>query len=249
MKYLTAEEIKELKRDEGRELLENCAGKSVRDLFAIKVFNNYFDKFFKDRATAKILDLGPASGAFASQISQEGYKTIYGIDIDDYLKPENRPLFKEFKTADLSWKNLPWADKSFHVVTAWCVLPHLENPFHCLREVHRVLDENGLFIFTAPHLASKPSMDYFTEHEDFGSYRGANNHLVLFTKGVLEKSVLKYFDLVETEYHVRPKIFMKGARGKIYQLAYRLAGKISEKLKKRLEKRWAYNAVYVLRKK
>ncbi len=238
MKYLTAEEIKELKKDEGREILENCAGKSVRDLFAIKVFNKYFDEFFKDRGVTKILDLGPASGAFASQISQEGYKTIYGADIDNYLKPENKPLFKEFKTADLSWDKLPWADGFFQVVTAWCVLPHLENPFNCLREVHRVLDKNGLFIFTAPHLTSKPSMDYFADHKDFGSYRGANNHLVLFTKGVLEKSVLKYFDLVEIEYHVRPKIFRKGARGKIYELIYKLAGRLSPKFRKTLERRW-----------
>lgn len=248
MKYLTADEIKKLEKDGGREIVENCAGKSVRDLFAIKVFENSYQKFFSDKHK-NILDLGPASGAFISQINQAGYKNFYGVDIDNYLKPENKTLFKEFKTADLSWDKIPWPDGFFQVVTAWCVLPHLENPFNCLREVHRILDKGGMFIFTAPHLTSKPSMDYFTSHEDFGSYRGGNNHLVLFTKGIMEKAVLKYFDLVNTEYHVRPKIFQGSVRGKIYQLIYKIAGKLSPKLVKALEKRWAYNAVYVLKKK
>ena len=54
--YLTAEEIKALKGDEGREILENCAGKSVRDLFAIKIFNNYIGQHFKDRKNTKIYE-------------------------------------------------------------------------------------------------------------------------------------------------------------------------------------------------
>jgi ubiquinone/menaquinone biosynthesis C-methylase UbiE len=249
MRYLTAEEIRKLKTGDGRELVENCAGKSVRDLFAIKVFNNYFDKFFKNKAIAKILDLGPASGAFAAQIAQEGYKTIYGIDIDNYLRPQNRALFKEFKIADLSWEKLPWVDKFFQIVTAWCVFPHLENPFHAIREASRVLDKKGLLIFTTPHLTSKPSVDYFVKNKDFGSYRVQNNHLVIFSKGVFKKAVEKYFNLIDVEYHVRPKIFKNGLAGRLRHLLYRLANRVSPKFKKSLEKRWSYNIVYILQKK
>lgn len=245
MRYYTAEELKQARREEAHGILEKLAGKSVRDLFAIKVFETYYQKFFRDK-NQKILDLGPASGKFVAQINEVGYKNCSGVDIDDYVAPENKKLFKEFKNADLSWDKLPWPDKSFKVATAWCVLPHLENPFHCLREVHRVLDDDGMFIFTAPHLTSKPSLDYFIKHKDFGSYRPTNNHLVLFTKGIVEKAVLKYFDLVDVEYHVRPKIFAKGLAGRLRGWLYQIAGRLSPKLKKSLEKRWAYNAVYIL---
>jgi len=248
MRYLTTNELTELHKDEAHGILEKCAGKSVRDLFAIKVFNNYFDKSFNDRAQAKILDLGPASGAFVSQINQVGYENFYGVDVDNYLTQESRRLFKEFRTADLSWDKIPWPDDSFQAVTAWCVLPHLENPFNAIREVHRVLAHQGLFIFTAPHLTSKPSIDYFIKNRDFGSYRGTNNHLVLFTKGVLQKAVLKYFDLLGIEYHVRPKIFKRGLPGKLRKFVFELAQKVSPDWRKMLEHRWAYNAVFILRK-
>lgn len=248
MRYLTAKEIKSSHYSESHEVLGKCTGKSVRDLFAIKVFIKYYHQLLNDK-TLPILDLGPASGGFASQIYETGYTNISGVDVDNYLKDQNRTLFKEFKTADLSWDRIPWPDNNFKVVTAWCVLPHIENPFHCLREIHRVLDNNGLFIFTTPHLTSKPSIDYFAEKEDFGSYRASNNHIILFPRGVVEKTVLKYFDLIETEYHVRPKIFERGILGRLRECIYKASGKISPEFKKRIEKRWSYNIVYILKKR
>ena len=248
MRYLTAEELKKHFKDEAQGILEKCVGKSVRDLFAIKVFISYYHKFFEDKILP-ILDLGPASGGFASQIYKEGYTNICGVDVDNYLSTQNKTLFKEFKTADLSWDRLPWPDNNFKVVTAWCVLPHIENPFHCLREIYRVLDPDGLFIFTTPHLTSKPSMDYFRVKQDFGSYRASNNHIILFPRGVVEKTVLKYFDLVDIEYHVRPKIFLRGIQGKFRELIYKTAQAVSPKLKKLIQKRWSYNIVYILKKK
>lgn len=247
MRYLTAEELKEGHLDEVHEILEKCAGKSVRDLFAVRIFDYYISRFFKNRGQIKILDLGPASGIFLNQIKGIGYQNFYGVDLDDYRMPEHKPLFKEFRTADLSWNKLPWPDNSFQVATAWCVLPHLENPFQAIRETHRILDKDGVFIFTAPHLTSKPSMDYFQTHKDFGSYRGTNNHLVIFTKGITEKAVLKYFDLVAIEYNVRPKIF-RDPKGKLYKLAYKLAS-LHPFAKKWLDNRWGLDTAYILKKK
>ncbi|MBI2024654.1 MAG: class I SAM-dependent methyltransferase [Candidatus Harrisonbacteria bacterium] len=246
MRYLTAEEIKELKEGDGREILENCAGKSVRDLFAVKIFNNYIDKFFKNRTVVKLLDLGPASGVFASQIGQVGYKNIYGIDIDDYVTTDNKKLFKEFRIADLSWEKLPWPDNFFQVATAWCVIPHLENPFHAIREIHRVLDKNGILIFTVPNLGSKGEIERFKKTRDFKSYRATNNHIVIFTENIIKKTVLKFFKLIGVEYHVRPKIF-NGFRGKIRRVIYILSEK-SPPIKQWLGSRWGVNVVYILQK-
>lgn len=249
MKYLTAEELLKKNSKEAHEIIGQCVGKSIRDNFAVKVFNKYCGQFFRNNFQVKILDLGLGSGGFIQRISPSGYKNIYGVDLDDYLKPENKGLFKEFKTADLSWQPLPWPDNFFDVVTAWCILPHLENPFHCIREVRRILNQGGLFIFTTPYLASKPSLDYFIKHKDFGSYRASNNHLVLFPEGVVKKSVLKYFDLLGIEYHFRTKIFQRGFKGKLRHIIYEISKKIHPALPKRLAQRWAYNIIYILRKK
>ncbi len=246
MKYLTADELKNAYRNEAHAILDQCAGKSVRDLFAVKVFNQYHDLFFKDRARTKIFDLGSASGTFLRQLHSGGYRELYGVDLDDYVLAENKPMLKEFRTADLNVERLPWPDESFDAVTAWCVLPHLENPFHAVREVRRVMKPGGLFVFTVPHLSSRPSTDYFVRRGDFRSYRPTNNHIVLFTQSIIKKTILRYFELVDTEYHFRPKIFRHPA-GKVRFLAYWLAG-FHPRIKKALDRRWAYNAVYILRK-
>jgi ubiquinone/menaquinone biosynthesis C-methylase UbiE len=45
---------------------------------------------------------------------------------------------------------LPYADESFDVVTCKCVLEHLKEPLSALKEVGRVLKDDGLFVFLTP---------------------------------------------------------------------------------------------------
>lgn len=246
MKYLTVEELKESKRREAQEVLHGFAGKSARDNFGIALFNSHHDRFFADRRATRILDCGTAGGGFVVQLAQAGYRELFGADVDDYRAEGARALYREFKVVDLSSERLPWPDGFFHAATAWCVLPHLENPFHAVREVHRVLAPGGLFIFTAPHLTSKPSVDYFLQHKDFRSYRPSNNHIVLFPLGVIRKTILRYFDLVDTAYPVRQKVF-RGPMGNIRAAWHRLSC-VNPRWRRAVESRWAYHAAYVLRK-
>ena len=245
MKYFTVEELTEQDREHAHEILEQCAGKSVRDRFAIRVFNEYHDRFFTERAKTRVLDLGVASGIFLRQLYDDGYRELSATDVDDYRQPENHAIIREFRTLDLNRDPLPWPDRTFDIVSAWCVLPHLENPFHAEREIARVLRPGGVFVFTAPYLWSKPSRDYFLRRGDFRSYRATNNHISLFTPGVIKKSFSRAFDPVATEYHFRPKVFW-GAKGKLRRLVWKAA---SASMKKRIARRWAYNAIYVMRKK
>ena len=248
MRYLSPEEIKKTNHSEVRDALKQHIGKNLQDQFAVNLVESYLPQPASGRRH-NILDLGPASGIFARQLYDRGQHHIYGVDIDNYLADENRSLFTEFKTADLSFESIPWPDNFFDLATAWCVLPHLENPFQTLREVRHVLKPGGIFIFTAPNLASRASLDYFTRHRDFGSYHKNNNHLVIFTPALIEKTALRYFDLLSVAYPIRSKIFDRGIKGALRKIAYRWAGRISPRLRLLVEKRWAYNSAYVLKKK
>lgn len=248
MEYLTREEIL-AKQKNLAAVLENHAGKSLKDNFAFKVFDKAVkNNFGADHHSVKILDLGTAGGAFAKEGFGRGYKNIYGVDIDCYVKPENKTFLKEFKSADLSWDKLPWPDDFFDTAVGWCVLPHLENPFHSAREVHRVLKRGGVFVFTAPYLASKAGLAYFKKYKDFGSYKTTNNHVSLLPTGVVEKTILKYFELEGLEYHFRSKIFL-GARGRLRKFAYGAAKLWGTSPQRFLAERWAYNLVYILKNK
>lgn len=248
MKYFTAEELKNTHQDEAHDILDECEGQIVKFDFGINLFKKWHEKIFRSDPNVKTLDLGTASGGFEEQLAEARYRNIYGVDIDDYLKPENKKLLKEFKTADLGYDKLPWPDNFFQIVAGWCILPHVENPFHAVREIHRVLDRGGVFMFSVPHLTSKPSIDYFSQHKDFGSYRASNNHLVLFPPAIIGKAILKYFDLLDVDYAVRPKIFERGWKGKLRKRLYDFADRFP-KLKKFLGDRWSYDILYVVRKK
>lgn len=242
MKYFTAEELKNSKKDEVSKHLSKLSGKNVRYNLSFDVFK----KYVSDKSS-KVLDLGTASGSFLQQLHDDGYQNLYAHDIDSYLPEERKKIIQEYKIAELSTQPLPWPDNNFDVVTAWCVLPHLENPFYAARDVHRILRKDGLFIFTALHLASKASIDYFKKYKNFGSYRETNNHIALLPDSVVRKTMLKFFDLVGVDYLVIPKIF-DGWHGKIRKILFNLASK-NLKLEKALKKRWGYNICYILRKR
>lgn len=245
MRYFTPEELKNSRREEVASQLSNLAGKNVKYNFAIEVFQKY-SKQLSINTDAKILDLGTANGDFLQQLYDRGYANLYGHDLDDYFPKERRGILKEYKLSELSMEKLPWPENYFDAVTAWCILPHLENPFHCAREAYRVLKNGGVFIFTAIHLISKPSTDYFLRHKDFKSYRETNNHIALLPQSVVKKTILKNFRLVGTEYFLIPKIF-NGWRGKIRKFVLQLASR-KPQWENWLKSRWAYNICYILQK-
>lgn len=248
MKYFTAEELRTAHREKAHDILNNCEGHMTKLGFGIKAFTKWCSKIFPNRNDLSILDLGTASGGFEKQLFQAGYKNLYGVDLDDYLSENAKALLREFKIADLAYEKLPWADNTFDVVVGWCILPHLENPFHAIREIYRVLNKDGVFIFSVPHVTSKPSIDYFSVKKDFGSYRATNNHIVIFTPALIKKTILKYFDLIDINYAVRPKIFERGIKGKLRKIIYSWADRFP-KLKNFLGNRWSYDILYLVRKK
>ena len=246
MKYLTTEELKKDQKNYADKFLSNLAGKNVRYGLALNLFKEWSKKQSWTKEM-KILDLGAAGGFFTNQLYDEGYHNIYAMDVDEYIPIEPKSKLKEFKTADLNIDKLPWPDSQFDLVTAWCILPHLENPFHCAREVSRILKPGSIFMFSALHLTSKASIDYLLKYGYFGSYRETNNHISLLPTSVVKKTIGKDFDLIDTDYLIIPKIF-RGWRGKIRQQILKFSKKYPG-LEKRLKERWGYNIVYVLKKK
>ncbi|HEY4523470.1 MAG TPA: methyltransferase domain-containing protein [Candidatus Paceibacterota bacterium] len=245
MRYFTAEELRNSHKKEVAEKLSQCAAKNVRYNFGIKVIKKLV-RTLNLGFDIKILDLGTAGGMFLEQLAQNGFRNVYAHDIVDYLPEKKRLLVKEYKLSELSTDKMPWPDNFFDIVTAWCVIPHLENPFHCAREVLRILKPGGIFIFTTPHILSKPSVDFFLTHRYFASYRPTNNHIALLPLSILEKTLFRGFKLLETDYLVTPKVF-RDLKGKLRELAFAV-GKKFPKLENYLKYRWGYNVCYILAK-
>lgn len=145
-----------------------------------------------------VIDFGSANGVIFSVFTELGLRNTHGADIGDYLTVA-RPS-GSMQTFDFVKETFPYADDTFDGATSIEVIEHLENPYHFLREVARVLKPGAPFILSTPnpdHVWNKMS---FFRHGDFYRFLEGNNHIMLFSNHILQKGALKYFDLIATEY-------------------------------------------------
>jgi len=245
MEYLTVEEIHS---DQNlKDKLKTFTGPAVESNFCASVVFNYKNFFFGD-SDVSILDCGTANGDFIGQIAKGvGMKNIYGLDLDSYVSDSNRHFLKDFKVTDLNCGKIPYGDSFFDIVTAWCVIPHLENPHNFIREAHRVLKEGGLFIFTLVNTESLLHRRYFYEYGEMPGFHEKNNHISLFTPAIFKKTILKYFKFAGKDYFVNQGIFA-GVKGRARRFVLDLASLFGRGLDKRLKKRWGSKIVYILKK-
>ncbi len=94
----------------------------------------------------QVLDVPCGAGRLTAALQQLGLRAV-GVD----LLPEARRLLGDaFREADLAGA-LPFADSDFDCVVSTEGIEHLENPFHFLREVGRVLRPGGVLVLTTPN--------------------------------------------------------------------------------------------------
>jgi SAM-dependent methyltransferase len=88
---------------------------------------------------SRVLDVGCGNGYIAHHLSGLLGERVIGIDIDD-----NTQASIDYKTFD--GENIPMADRSIDAVLLCYVLHHAQQPDGLLRELHRVLERNGLAV-------------------------------------------------------------------------------------------------------
>ena len=191
MKYLNPEEIKRSKED--LEELQQHASWDIRSGRALGLV-----KRFAPDNKSSILDCASASGGFLLQLSQAGYANVSGLDIDDYRQPAAKKF--NFKTSDVCLQSMPWPDHSFDAVVSLQTIEHLENPFHFIREVSRVLKPGGVFIVSMPNPFHILNRLLFLFRGNLYHWLESDNHITFFTKATFKKAFLNNFKLVELGY-------------------------------------------------
>lgn len=100
------------------------------------------------------LDIGSGSGELISILRNH-------IDINSVACDYTNELMQlpdiQVDVVDLNLEKLPYRDKTFDIVTCTEVIEHLEHYRETLREVFRVLKDNGTFVVSTPNILNLKS--------------------------------------------------------------------------------------------
>ena len=160
-------------------LIEDSAYRLLFQEFLIGHFKNIDKKY-------KVLEIGSGTGYFLNDLLDLGFSNVYTIDIENYLTPEIKNKVT-FNAADLSFDILPFDDGFFDFIVSIQVIEHVENPWHFIREVSRVLKVDSNLIISFPTSKDIFSRLKFLKEGNVYSFTKKNNHYSFFTQAVQDK--------------------------------------------------------------
>jgi len=100
------------------------------------------------RESGILLDIGSGTGYFASYMQNKGW-TVSGIELNDLAREISVSRFgiKVFPPSEIT----RFEDQSADCITFWHVLEHLYDPEMWLKEVRRILKDDGRCIIALPN--------------------------------------------------------------------------------------------------
>jgi SAM-dependent methyltransferase len=150
----------------------------------------------------KILDIGCGNGKRLLKLKEDDWDT-YGVEISDIASKHARELGLNIFTSTL--EQAEFEDEFFDVVILSHVLEHLSDPNITLKEIYRVLKNDGKLIISIPNVDSfeaKHLKKYWTAWE-------LPRHLYHFTPVTIKSMLNKTgFEVIDIEYDNNPNIIL-----------------------------------------
>lgn len=143
-----------------------------------------------------ILDLG---------CGRSKIKGAMGVDIEEY---SNIDII-----CDLNKFPYPFKDKKFNVINCHDILEHLDDLTKIMKELYRILKNNGEIKISAPHFTnlwafSDPTHKHFFGYRTFEFYCGMqDNYLDLFKIKYRRITFGKFFKFLEIIFNKFPDIY------------------------------------------
>jgi ubiquinone/menaquinone biosynthesis C-methylase UbiE len=135
-----------------------------------------------NKKNISILDIGCGTGNILNFFSNNGYKKLYGIDINKYtlsIATKNCPQ-AVIKYGDIY--KIPFDKNKFDIVILTEVIEHLDHPEVAIIEIKRVLKKNGVLLLTTPNRMGLMGL--------------SNGPLKFITHGYWYKSILRILGFI-----------------------------------------------------
>lgn len=130
--------------------------------------------FIPNLTGRRVLDLGCGFGWFARWAKEQGAEAVHGVDISQNMLERARRLSEEgkhdgitYQLADLDGLRLPERDNgAYDMVFSSLAFHYLEHLPDLIGEAHRVLKQQGRFVFSVEHpIYTAPSRPGIVEVE------------------------------------------------------------------------------------
>jgi 2-polyprenyl-3-methyl-5-hydroxy-6-metoxy-1,4-benzoquinol methylase len=120
----------------------------------INRYNNFLEQIeeLQPQPYLKLLDVGCSLGYFLDVARERGFKS-YGVEVSkDTSQYAREKLGLNVFCGTLEVAQFP--DKTFDVITLWDVIEHVPDPINLLREVRRIMKDDGLIALQSPNMES-----------------------------------------------------------------------------------------------
>lgn len=172
--------MKEKYEKEVRETYNKIAKRYHKITTTNHLFNTYIEvpatmSLLKNVKNRKILDLGCGTGRHSSILKKRG-ANVCGLDLSPKMIEVAKSEIKDVDFKVGSVYKLPFKSNFFDIVVSGLVVGHFKNLDRAFNEIHRVLKNNGIFVFSTTnpilgisrHIKGKSRLyrkfgDYFKE--------------------------------------------------------------------------------------
>ncbi|MGH7198632.1 MAG: methyltransferase domain-containing protein [Candidatus Omnitrophota bacterium] len=152
---------------------------------------------FKNRG--KLLDVGCGPGFFLAEAKRQGWE-VAGVDLSAWAKQYCKEHYG-IEIAQGGLEQAAWPDQSFDVVVMNDVLEHLTDPKGTLREIRRILKNDGVLYISTPDINS------FFSRVLRARWWGINKyHLFYFSRKTIER-LFEVVGLRKLQYSSYPRVF------------------------------------------
>ena len=108
----------------------------------------------------KVLEVGVGWGELACNIKRFKNVALWGVDIAESALEKVKSYLEDSQLVDLSTEKLKFQDDQFDAVICLEIFEHLQNPYHALMEIQRVLKPRGKLILSVPNYRGGHIMIY-----------------------------------------------------------------------------------------
>jgi 2-polyprenyl-3-methyl-5-hydroxy-6-metoxy-1,4-benzoquinol methylase len=177
-------------------------GKRVEISYDENFMFDFLERYAKNES--KVLDVGCGTGEISLKISESGHNTI-GLDFSKIALD-----VAKYQGVDCFWcdldEGISQPSNFFDIVWAGDVVEHVFDPLGLISEVERVLNPDGLFLFSIPydlHIANRIRSIFGISYQEpiYKALRQCKHH-TFFTDSLAE------YMLAENNFKVLDKVYI-----------------------------------------